>query len=401
MLTRKLFVVAVVLLLGLAAQSRAELPPFWGYQVRGTVLATARDHFPEADYIVDRWPGEGEEPASVFRVGDPIVMLARVYNSHIEPLEFTVRGHGEFLQAMPGQPWELPPPVSHPVSAAPVTRSVPARWYADFPLELSGVPDAVARGRLDFLVLIAGPHGWQPLFRFPWYLYRVVADPVKPMSPVWTEVLDDACTYAAGASTEADVFDLCTFYLYHSFKLAYTGKRVYYYDEEKSGFWLSRMVDDGRVPGSDALAADCRDTSAYLKLLLKSLGYEAGLLRLFAVPDVVAPFVTNPVCPIGSESSEPANYYSTVWNFHQVSTRVGIGPNRVYDACLAMKWTLTGGPYWNPPRDWPHGGYWQTPNPGVPGRPEAFFGLVERLFGAPAPQLVPMATAPYYLTWVH
>jgi hypothetical protein len=215
------------------------------------------------------------------------------------------------------------------------------------------------------------------------------------MDPAWTEVLDDACIFATGATTEDEIFDLCTYYLFHAYKFAYDGKKPHYWFEEKLGYALSYMIDLDRVNGADPLPADCQDVSSYLSLCVMSLGSDAGLMRLVEEDATAPAFVTNPICPIGLASTDPANYSQAVWALHQVTTRAGLSLFRVYDACAAQKWTPAGSPHWNPPRDWALSSYWQTPNPGVPGRPEAFFGLVERPYGAPTPQYVPLGIAAF------
>lgn len=380
-----------------SALASAAPPPFQGHTAPGTVLITARDYSaspPRA--IIDRAPGAAEELSSAFRIGDGIVMKVRIYNHGLERHDWTVYGFGEFRQPQPSQfNEEPPPPVVHPVYADPVTHELGWFEVREFDLVIRGVPDTVLRGELELYVIITGPFVGQIGAWCPWYVYRIAGDPVAPMEAPWTEVLDDACLFAAGATNDDQVFDLSTFYLYHSFKFAYDGKRAYYYDWYKGSFNLTKLVDNDRDNATyPVLAADCQAVSAYLHLLVNALGVEAGLVRLQGIgaSGYQDPYWTNPICPIGSDADMVGSYAECGWIFHQVTTKSGVSLSRVYDACAAQKWNLAGGPYWNPPRDWALGAYWQTPNPGIPGRPEAFFGLVDRLAASQSSHAVQLNT---------
>lgn len=70
-------------------------------------------------------------------------------------------------------------------------------------------------------------------------------------------------------------------------------------------------------------------------------------------------FLTNPLCGIGSDSTDPASYVSYTFAHHAMASL----PNGKYaDAAAAQQYHYaTGGAYWNPPFDWLFMGYWQTP----------------------------------------
>jgi hypothetical protein len=119
---------------------------------------------------------------------------------------------------------------------------------------------------------------------------------------------------------------------------------------------------------------NCVDVSTFNAICLDALGAGVTLKRQTQNYG----FVTNPVCPIGSDSTDEGNYHLVPFSMHQQVHLSGY----VYDAALAFLVDLEGDEHMNPSGPyWPLSGalsYWQTPPPSS--TPE--YGLVRRYFNA-------------------
>jgi hypothetical protein len=116
-------------------------------------------------------------------------------------------------------------------------------------------------------------------------------------------------------------------------------------------------------------SGNCVDVAYFNQLGLMSQGVTSTTKR-YTTPYTYG-FVTNAVCPIGSDSTILANYNRIRWDMHQNV----LDGSAVYDACLALPVDLSGAGYQNPPSNWPLNGYWQTTS-GFSS--PMFWGLVSR-----------------------
>jgi hypothetical protein len=142
-------------------------------------------------------------------------------------------------------------------------------------------------------------------------VYVVLADPLSPMAEPWVGgVLDRACWWASGESSEADAVAELTDGAY-----AHTGKTYYGGDSHAPSdtFYLTTFLQESW--------ADCRDMSAYLHTLCRAVGISPVQMRR-----IQGSFDTKPILAIGNTS-----WAATSWYFH----RVGHYGN-VYDACLML-----------------------------------------------------------------
>lgn len=249
-------------------------------------------------------------------------------------------------------------------------------------MTLSGLPNHVTNGilQLDMEAIEAGNPIWSTQGWASWEkLYLTYDTPTASQEVPWTDVLDYSCTWARGESTLADVSRRETFGLYWGEVFAYNlgtegiPPRWIEVDSPHAGeFMLSDFLADvggGLVDGS------CVDISSFMQILLDSQGVTSELQRLrhrYSLNPVTdLPFVTNLVCPIGSNGSDPGLYFQLPFTMHQqCKTSAG-----VCDAALAFEVDLSGSGYANPPANWPMDDYWQK-DAGL--TPDVFYGLVYR-----------------------
>ncbi len=122
-------------------------------------------------------------------------------------------------------------------------------------------------------------------------------------------------------------------------------------------FKLKDMIIEWLEPG--ASGANCVDVSFTLQLLCQSLGLAASSKQLVLYEmssDSIVPFLTNPLCPIGSDATDSNNYWQIAFEMHQ-QVRLG---NHVYDAAIGLHYDLSGSVYKEPVFNWWEASYWQT-----------------------------------------
>jgi hypothetical protein len=119
-----------------------------------------------------------------------------------------------------------------------------------------------------------------------------------------------------------------------------------------------------------AQSGNCVDVSSFLHLNLSAQGISSDLRAITASP--FGGFLTNPICPIGSDASQQGLYIQIMFTMHQQCWTFG---NKVNDAALAFMSDLAGNNYFNPAWRWPMPGYWQT-DPAL--NPPVRYGLVYR-----------------------
>ncbi|MGI8924025.1 MAG: hypothetical protein ACR2HJ_08320 [Fimbriimonadales bacterium] len=198
------------------------------------------------------------------------------------------------------------------------------------------------------------------------YTYFTDAQPLAPLGVPWIEVLNASCNWADGeAGATACAYD-STFGLYFSHLFAYNlgtwGVPTLWVDRY-GRFLLSDFLDEiGHRSGN------CVDVSGYLHLSLSAIGVYSPMVRLYANP-VPSVFMTNLICPIGSDPDNPPSGYSFVgFTMHQVCRVHGA----TYDASLGLEHDPGGSPYENPPAGWSPNDHWQAPS----GQPQ--YGVVRR-----------------------
>lgn len=196
-------------------------------------------------------------------------------------------------------------------------------------------------------------------------MFLTKESPTGNMSDVWAEVLSYACSWAEGDTSAEDCAYDCTFGLFYS--------QMFAYNLGTYGV-PSQWVDSDFFMLSDFLASsgyqsgNCVDVSSFNSLCIESLGVGVSLMQQQADT-----FVTNKVCPIGSDSTQLGNYDFVPFSMHQ---QVHLESD-VYDAALAFPKDLNGNTYMNPPAGWVLGppGYWQTPTGPTP---PPMYGLARR-----------------------
>jgi len=137
--------------------------------------------------------------------------------------------------------------------------------------------------------------------------YTVLTTPQSPMAEPWSNVLDYACEWASGKSTESDVISSITNSLYNC-GVEYDGATHY-----TSGYYslnLSLLLDHLDTPST--VQMDCRDFANFLHVLTNSL----GLSGKYNVINNLSPpydFDYNYILPAGLDEEITGN-----WLMHQV-----------------------------------------------------------------------------------
>jgi hypothetical protein len=146
--------------------------------------------------------------------------------------------------------------------------------------------------------------------------YILLATPQQPMSIPWTDVLDYACVWAAGQTSEDQAVTLITTKAYTNFGKNYDGGGTH---APGTTFHLTSLLASSW--------ADCRDMSATVHVFTRAIGGTQTDVRMINDPN---PYVENfkykSIDPVGNPS-----WQTRWWNFHQVANYSG-----VYDACLRL-----------------------------------------------------------------
>ena len=155
--------------------------------------------------------------------------------------------------------------------------------------------------------------------------YTLLATPQAPMAEPWTDVLDYACDWASGQSTDAGVLSSLTSGLYNS-GLDYDGFQSHYKlnppwpNTTKTIFDLTDFLDDWNK-------ADCQDCGMFLSIISSSLGASLTQSRRIS-----GSFYTNLIDPLGSTYS----WVQVSWVFHHVGWF-----NNVYDPSIRLDYDNT------------------------------------------------------------
>ncbi len=193
------------------------------------------------------------------------------------------------------------------------------------------LPETVQSGVL--VVSGAGKILWQR------FVYITYALPLTPQVPAWRGVLDDACRWAKGAHTPKEIVAHLTHGLFTSGRFVYPVS-----DPTKNAIFVRHntfalktfLSQEGPRRGN------CIDISDYLVICAAALGVPLQLVQLTDSQNRT--LVTNPICPIGWDATDPESYRSVRCTMHQVAYLPEA--NRLFDACFFLP--RTGSPTRNP-----------------------------------------------------
>lgn len=306
-------------------------------------------------------------PWSVFVRGSSVQVRFRFYNPNFVPSVGVFElSNARFV------------PRNHPGDAVDLTGqglvqgvTIPAFEIKDVTVTLEGLPETVCLGTFwgQVNIDVTEGTGYGELWNSPrQFFYFTDAQPTGLMAVPWIEVVDPACDWADELTGPADCARANTFGLFYWQKFAYPigepGFPAFWIHPVSKRFRLSDFVNSTAWHDGN-----CVDVASYFYLSCSSIGVATSQMRHFATmrSDAIG-FVTNPICPIGSDPTISQNYLNAGWTMHMNCSVTGL----IYDACLALPTDLTGSGYQNPPAGWPLPGYWQTPNG------EQFLGLVKR-----------------------
>ncbi|MGI8923117.1 MAG: hypothetical protein ACR2HJ_03595 [Fimbriimonadales bacterium] len=274
------------------------------------------------------------------------------------------------------------------VTASPTVLTFPAGGEAESILTITGMPNYVAKGTITIPFTLIGLTGLSGAIGQ--VVYLTDSSPIGIQSPVWTNVLDDACVWALGLAGEDPCRGATTNgmffqgpFRYDPFDSSYTIDNPYLVGFTQQ-FRLVRFFID-REEATGALDVDCRDVSNYVGIMWRALGVSAQWIQLSSNP---SGFRTHPICWIGDDPAYSYNYDPYNFNFHQMPIDSGWN---VYDAVGAHYFDLQGNAYRDLAIKWFDLNYWQTPAPGIRVYPDAVYsnyvGLTRCYSGVPEPPL--------------
>jgi hypothetical protein len=149
--------------------------------------------------------------------------------------------------------------------------------------------------------------------------YTLLAAPQSPMSEPWTSVLDYACDWASGESTNSNVLYYLCYNLYNSSGLDYDGGQSHYecisYPSQKLQFNLTDFLQEWNK-------ADCQDVSMFLSILSGSLGANLSQTRR-----IQGDFTTKSIDPVESTFG----WRTVSWSFHHVGWL-----SNIFDPCVRL-----------------------------------------------------------------
>jgi hypothetical protein len=149
--------------------------------------------------------------------------------------------------------------------------------------------------------------------------YTLLAAPQDPMDEPWTSVLDFACSWASGQSTNSSSLNALTTNLYTNSGLDYNGGQSHYYYEDDINKFVFHLTDFL----NQWIYADCQDCSMFLSILTSSIGASLTQTRR-----IEGDFYTKDIEPIGPTYG----WITTHWNFHHIGWL-----NNVYDPAIKLK----------------------------------------------------------------
>jgi hypothetical protein len=145
------------------------------------------------------------------------------------------------------------------------------------------------------------------------HFYTLLAAPQAPMVQPWERVLDYACDWAGGQSTEPTIITSLTTNLYNS-GAKYDGNN-HHTIGSKSNLYLTYLLNDLDAAPTNTYM-DCRDFANFLHVLSNALGLNGCYHVIYhnnsSCDNVTFQFYYNYLFPAGQS---PTRGY---WNFHQV-----------------------------------------------------------------------------------
>jgi len=151
--------------------------------------------------------------------------------------------------------------------------------------------------------------------------YTLLATPQAPMSEPWTDVLDYACVWAGGKSSQWDILKYITEGIY---AMGDTDGDIDYivgstYSPTYNSFLLTLFFNN--IEDSSNVQVNCTDCANLVSIFTAAVGCQAYTKRIYPG------FTTNSIDPIGNPGWSTPN-----WTYHQF----GWVGNTVNDACLRL-----------------------------------------------------------------
>lgn len=146
------------------------------------------------------------------------------------------------------------------------------------------------------------------------HFYTLLAAPKAPMTQPWERVLDKACVWAVGQSSESNIISSLTNNLYIS-GVKYAGG-TFHTSGLNSNLHLTSLLNDLNAAPTNTYM-DCRDFANFLHVLSNALGLNGGYNVIYRKESncdrtYIVPFKYNYLLPSG----QPPTLGS--WTFHQV-----------------------------------------------------------------------------------
>ncbi len=189
----------------------------------------------------------------------------------------------------------------------------------------------------------------------------------------WTDLLDLTCRWAYGL-TAWDVPEAICNSMFDSeaFRFDFSTTSL------PSNFISSGGVFDltsflGQM--GSPISVTSLDGTSFFSLCLEGQGVTHSMAE-FRHASSGVDFVTNLVCPTGSDASSNGNYRHIRLDMHPVVLINGVSVVYAYDVMFAHKLDLAGSTHKLPATQWPADSYWQVYSPSPP----TAYGLVYRRF---------------------
>ncbi len=266
-------------------------------------------------------------------------------------------------------------PASHTMTAASASLAIPAGGNGTCSVTLTDLPNHVSKGHITFDAHVEGNFGAQtpggPMVAWSGggslnQTFVTYSAPTASQEVPWVDVLGFTSAWAMGSDTEAEVVENTTLGLYYGGIFAYNlGEKYvpnnYFYvltdgnNEERLTYRLKQLLEAkaARIfgltftPATGMVGGNCFDINGFLDIGITSLGVSGSMLATQV--EAGNGYVTNPFCPIGSDSSQSGLYLQTMFTSHCQFIR---GGPLVSDAALGYLNDLSDYTWMNPAYDW-------------------------------------------------
>jgi hypothetical protein len=365
---------AVMCLLAPIAKATVLLQ-LWGLDFTGNHVLTDAESFPKAPPAnvlpaVEFSSGTWKTQTIAYTRGASITANVTIKNPRAESFTGTLNVNGVlYIPQARYDGWSLFPMVL-PTTTPTINLAIPAGGTQTFTLNFVGFPTVVSFGELNIDWNAQGSwgggastHAFGPVpgdYDFFGWVYGLFSTPVDLQTIPWVEVLWETCTYATGASTQAELSELLVKGLYWGSGIVYEPDDSKYWSSGTSTFLLTDWIykKNGNL-------GDCMTCAAAVDLFHAAHGVYVTMLRLEASngPDGQS-FLTRFVSGIGNDASiyiPGSTYDEFEFGFHQIAFAGG----HVLDAAIAQHLSPSGAAHYNPVYDWGVSSYWQTPPNGL------------------------------------